>query len=514
MKQKRMNLIKIWVFSLLFTCVATACTEDFDEINVSPTAVQEDRIDEDLLFTRSLVYGALRYTEFQRAQHLYANHYIQYYATSVDRFQTDRYITRNDWLTDYWTAAYADFGMQVQQVINITAKNENKINKNAIARIWKVFIMHRITDLWGDVPYFEAFSGDITPAYDRQELIYQDMLKELEEAVDDFDNTKTLNFSNADVLYQGDVNRWIKFANSLRLRLAMRISKVSPALAESHVRSVLADGRLIDANEESAAMPYGRDFGNADENIQPMGIIRSFNEYRASNTLVDFLQDNNDPRLPLYIEAVDNEYIGLQNGLNPEQVNAIEPDDYSKESLIVSNLYAPSVLLSYAEVLFLKAEASLYGWSEGSAQQLYEEGVTASINYWEDVYQDLLVRIPATEVASLPVIVITEAEIDAYLMEPDIAYNASTALEQIITQKWLANINQGFESYADYRRTGFPELNPIPNIDGLSETGSSAVPSRLRYPAEEQSLNRISYEEALRMQGPDLPTTHVWWDTE
>lgn len=504
----------IWIAALL-VLGSGGCTGDFDEINISPTAVQEDRIDEDLLFTRALVYGALRYTEFQRAQHLYANHYIQYYAMAVDRFETGRYITRNDWLTDYWRAAYADFGMQNQQVINIAQKEARKANKVAMARIWKVFIMHRITDFWGDVPYFDAFSGDITPAYDPQADIYADMLDELRDAAASFSPEADATFGPADILYQGDIDAWARFANSLRLRLAMRISDADPALAEQHVREVLEDGRLISSNAENALMPYGRDFGNADENIQPMSLIRSFNEYRVSTTLAGYLKDNNDPRLELYMAPNEaGEYVGLRNGLNPSEINALNPNNFSRESQLISNPYAPSVLLSYSEVQFLRAEAALRGWGSGSAQSYYESGVRASIEFWLDVRDRLYSRVPADEAQAIPDTEVTEADIDAYLEEPGIAFDPGRALEQIITQKWLANINQGFEAYADYRRTGFPELTPIPNTDGASETGGSELPRRVRYPAEEQALNRENYQAAVARQGPDLPTTRMWWDQQ
>jgi hypothetical protein len=514
MTRESISRLKIVVIAVLLFTIPNACTENFDRINVSPTAVQQDRFNENLLFTRSLVYGALRYTEFQRAQHLYANHYIQYYATSVGFFETDRYITRNDWLTDYWNAAYADFGMQCKQAIDIASKNPDKINKVAIARIWKVFIMHRITDLWGDVPYTDAFTGKITPQYESQSEIYPKMLNELRDAVASFDPSKTLTFGSSDLIYGGSINSWIRFGNALRLRLAMRISNVAPALAEQHVKEVLNDGRLISSNTESAVMRYGRDFGNADENVQPMALIRSFNEYRASKTLVDFLQNNNDPRLRIYIDpaVVGGQFVGLQNGLSPEALNNLNVNSYSKESLIISNLYAPSSLLIYPEVLFLRAEAVVKGWATGSAQQFYEEGIRASINYWVDVNQNLRTRVPATDIAAMPVINISEADITTYLQRPAIVYNPAKALEQIITQKWLANINQGFEAYADYRRTGFPLLNPIPNAGGLSETGGSSMPVRLRYPADEQVLNRVNYQQAVANQGPDLMTTKVWWD--
>lgn len=497
---------------VLLSLVFTACTGDFEELNESPTGLEESRADEDLLFTRALVYGMLRYTEFQRAQHLYAHHYIQYYSVAVDYFPTGRYITRDDWLTDYWEEAYADYAMNCQQVINLTQDEPEKINKTSIARIWKVFIMHRITDFWGDVPYFEAFQGDLMIAYDRQEDIYRDMLLELEDAVNQFDPSRTLNFSANDVMYGGSIDRWTRFANSLRLRLAMRISGVDPVLAEENVREVLADNRLIENNEQSAIMNYGRDFGGADENVQPMSLIKSFNEYRFSNTLIDYLQDNNDPRLPVYATPVNGNYVGLTNGLNPIEVNAINRNDFSQDSDIISGAYSPSAALQYAEVCFLKAEAALRGWAAGSPQEHYEDGIRASINYWLEVYDNLQGRVPDAGNV-LPVIEITSADIDAFLDEPAIRYDDSNALAQIITQKWVANINNGFESWAEYRRTGFPVLNPIPNTDGLSETGGSTVPTRVRYPVEERTLNAVNYERAVQ-NNPDLVTTRVWWDID
>lgn len=511
MKSLVKNTIKVLLLAVIF--LGTACTEGFDDLNVSPTAVQQDRVDENLLFTRSLVYGALRYTEFQRAQQLYANHYVQYYSVAVDYFQTGRYISRNDWSTAYWNAAYSDFGMQAQQVIEVTTKNPDKVNKTAIARIWKVFIMHRLTDFFGDIPYTEAFSGDITPAYDTQESIYIAMLEELDAAVQSFDGSKTLGFGSADVIFGGNVSKWIAFANSLRLRLAIRVSDVAPALAEQHVRAVIADGRLIADVRDGAIMPYGRDFGNATENLQPMAILRSFNEYRVSNTLLDILRDNNDPRLAMYVEPIESgEYVGLQNGLNPEEINDINRDDFSKESLLISNQYSPTILLSHAEVEFLLAEASVRGWNAASAQMHYENGVRSAIEFWVNVDQDLRNRLSESDAAALPEINLAADAIDNYLAQPAISFNSATAIEQIITQKWLANISQGFESWAEYRRTGFPILNPIPNTDGLSETGSSLPPSRVRYPIEEETLNGANYDAAVARQGADQMTTKIWWD--
>lgn len=506
---------------LFFTSVlilAGACTKDFEEMNVSPIGLTEERIDEDILFTRAQLYGALRYSEFQRAQMLYTQHYIQWYSVSVPYFETDRYITRNDWATAYWEAAYADFGMQIQQVINITAEDPDKINENAIARIWKVFIVHRITDFWGDVPYSEAWTGDLTPAYDTQEAIYIDMLSELEAAVEQFDPSASESFGDNDLIYGGDIDNWIKFANSLRLRLAIRISNVAPDVARAHGEAVLSEDNLISSIEESAIIKYGRDYGSADENVQPMSWLRRFNEYRVSNTLVDVLLNTNDPRLPLYLDPArtDGQYRGLQNGLNPTQIGEINVDEYSRDSDIIANQYAPTGLLIYPEVLFLKAEAALLNWSGAGSDpaEYYEEGIRSSITYWLWVYDDIKSRLPADQATALKDIEITEEAITDYLDEEEIIYDPSKGLEQIITQKWLALVNQGFEAWAEYRRTGFPILNAIPNLDNASETGLE-VPSRVIYPAQESvAYNRENYLEAIDQQGPDLPTTKVWWDTE
>lgn len=504
------------VFSgVLCLFLMASCTSDFVETNKNQTGLTGDRFEEDLLFTRSLVYGALRYTEYQRAQQLYTQHYMQYYAVSVPFFPTGRYITRNDWLTAYWREAYSDFGMQAQQVIELTQDVDSKSNKTSIAKIWKVFIMHRITDFWGDVPYFDAFNGGVVPSYTPQSEIYYDMLAVLKQEADNLEGPSQESFGSADVVYQGNKDLWIKFANSLRLRLAMRLSNVDPATAQQQVTELMAEDNFISSNEESALLPYGPDFGNATENVQPMSILRLFNEYKMSNTLVDFLKENNDPRLELFVEPTESgAYEGLRNGLNPEEINATDLSDFSRDSDIISNQSTATGLLIYSEVLFLKAEAISRGWASGSAQEMYEDAIKASIGYWYSTYLNFKNTLPDEEANALPEIVVDAAIVNSYLSSTNVVYNPSRALEQIITQKWVALINQGFEAYAEYRRTGFPDLNPIPNTNGESETGGSDLPVRVRYPAEEQSLNRISYNEAIERQGPDLPTTPVWWDVD
>ncbi len=485
------------IICLLFAFVVlNACTSDFEEMNTNPRTVNEDRINVDFLLTRALVYGALRYNIYQRSNELFPNTFMQYHAISVNYFETGRYIHRDDWATAYYNWVYTEPGTNTNQIISLTQEDPQKINQTAIARIWKVFMMHRMTDFFGDVPYFGAFTGNAKPAFDRQEEIYKDMLNELKEAAEALDPSITgssLRFDASDVLYNDDLDKWERFANSLRLRLAMRISDVEPALAEQHVREVLNEGMIITSNDESARLIT---FGGSDvviDNKNPISVLsRIFTqEYRMSRLIMEWLTDYDDPRLPVYADPAANtgEFTGLTNGLSIGEIDAIDIDDFSKDGIFVAREDYPIDLMLYSEVKFLEAEAALKGWGPGNAGEHYELGIRASMEQYEITDDDA---------------------IDTYIEQTDIAYDPAMAMEQIISQKWLALFNNGFEAWSEYRRTGYPVVYEIATPQE-SETGGK-VPVRAKYPAILQSLNREGYDQAVQQQGPDLLTTRMWWD--
>ena len=490
-----MKLIKIAYFFLAST-ILYACTSDFEEINTNPRTVNEDRINVDFLLTRALVYGALRYNIYQRSNELFPNTFMQYHAISVNYFETGRYMHRDDWAMAYYNWVYTEPGTNTYQIISLTRDDPQKINQTAIARIWKVVLMHRMTDFFGDVPYFEAFQGVAQPTFDRQEEIYKDMLNELKEAAQALDPSITgsaMRFGAADVLYNDNLEKWVRFANSLRLRLAMRISDVDPATAEQYVREVLDEGRIMNDNQYSARLEM---FGDSDaliDNQNPIFVLsRIFTqEYRMGRLIMEWLVDYNDPRLIRYAEpaASTGQYTGLTNGLSIGAIDGIDIDNFSKDGDFVARQDHPIDLMLYSEVKFLEAEAALKGWGPGDPRDHYEQGIRASMEQYE----------------------ITDAEaIDSYLSQPDIAYDATRTIEQIITQKWLAIFNNGFEAWAEYRRTGYPVLYEIASPNESETDGK--VPVRARYPAILQSLNRQGLDQAIRQQGPDLLTTRMWWD--
>jgi hypothetical protein len=359
-----------------------------------------------------------------------------------------------------------------------------------------------VTDAWGDVPYSEAFAGlqgNRTPAYDPQEEIYRDMLSTLETAVQNIDPSITgdrFRLGGADLLFNDDLTKWRRFANSLRLRLAMRVSEAAPSLAEQHVNDVLTNHMVMQDNGDSARRPttQGGDFITQN----PLSVIKTFDDDRISATLVDTLKALDDPRLPVYADTIagafqdTTNFRGLPNGLSAGAISGLQGFRYSKLGDKLSAQDFPVPVLLYPEVKFLEAEAALRGWGPGSAQQHYEDGVRAALT---------LYGIPDTRA-------------DAYLQQPEVAWDPGETdaekLERIITQKWLALFSQGFEAWAEYRRTGYPQLRPIPD-DG--DTGG-AVPSRILYVNIEQATNTENVNEASRRIGGNTLTTDVWWDQE
>jgi hypothetical protein len=484
--------------------LAPACTDRFEEINTDPTKAANATPDQ--LFARALKYGALYDNDFQLGEHLHANMWVQFFANNKPEFNTDRYESNDTWTSTFWASFYAGFGMDLQQAIRLLQPDPAQVNRLSQARIWRAFLFQRMTDYWGDIPYSQAFGGEkvtAQPAYDPQELIYRDLLRELTAAEAALDDTRAQNFGPADLLYANPMaanpapdvatanQRWRHLANSLRLRLAMRLTAVAPALAEQQVRAALAAGVMSTA-AESAVM---RNTGEGIRITQnPLAVVQTFNDDRVSATLVNYLQRLNDPRLPVYvgvISATNPGRAGLPNGLSAAELTLPQynPSNYSQSGPRFRNPANDQQLLTYAEVCFLRAEACLRGWdATGTAEQWYTTGIREALQQ--------------TGITSA-------TDQDQYLRQPGVRFEPGRAQELISTQKWLALFGlNGFEAYAEYRRTGFPVLRPISN---LGET-NGRVPLRLRYPVSERLFNTASYLQAINRQGPDLLTTPVWWD--
>ena len=406
----------------------------------------------------------------------------------------------------FWEEQYADALCNINEVIIMTKDDPEKVNLYSAARIWRAWLFHRLTDLWGMIPYTEALQGlsnlNYTPAYDTQETIYLSLLNELSEAESAIDPAKTFFDPSADLLCSGNVNRWKTFANALRLRLATRIKNVLPSVYAQQMQD-LSTRACMTSNSESVLFPYGS--GKRNPVWEGIYTGQSTVQSNPSKFIVDLLKNSNDPRLPLFFQKSPMSvlpWIPAYNGI-PNLLTTTDPawsnynldgnwGDISRLGTWFERDVTPGVVISYAEVCFLKAEAALAGYWSGSAQTYYEEGITASIQSY-DVPGDTTWYV-------------SPAEISAY-----IATVPAVSLEQIITQKYISfALENGYEAYAEWRRTGFPRLK---KYDG-SYINSSAVPRRLLYPNFETTLNSDHYKEAVQTQGPDNEFTRVWWDNQ
>jgi len=358
--------------------------------------------------------------------------------------------------------------------------------------------------MYGDIPYFQAGKGALEgidfPAYDAQEVIYADMLKELEEGIAQISSG---GFGGADLIYGGDVAQWKKFGNSLMLRLGMRLSEADPGGSQAWVAKAIAGG-VMDSNADDAFIQHT----NGPEGINKNGIgevLDKSNGFgddcpRLSATIVSLLEG--DPRLQIFgiPSANTGEYAGMPNGLDEttiqENPTGTSVDDFSRINPAIVLVESPMMFMTYGETELLLAEAAMRGWHSGDAATHYANGVRAAMKMWEHYDASLTVE---------------DAMIDAYLA--DNPFDEATGMQQIGEQYWLATFLNEYEAYSNYRRTGFPMLTPV-NYAGNVTNGQ--IPVRLAGNPGEGSLNP-SFSEAATRQGLGSDfSSHmivpVWWD--
>ncbi len=531
-KNKFLSISFITGFIVAILC--TSCDSGFEEMNTDPNAYAEPNFS--TLFTTSLIRTVGTGTaDRNRTNMKYLSGAMQYHATLQTFWYGEKGIV-NAQTGNFFETVYSAHLRELEEILSGTENEAELINQNAIAKIWRVFALHRVTDAYGDVPYREAVLGSTNeifkPVYDKQSDIYPWMLQDLETAINQLDASKT-SFGAADVIYGGDVGKWKIFGNSLMLRLAMRLTNVDPSLAQEWVTKAIANG-VMQSNEDVAKLehtPTGGNTWNWDarelkreslpEGNQGAGLVK------MGKTFIDLLQDNNDPRIPFYttlwqgnINSMQNQVIsettapelqkGLPNGYDPGTITDAIPGwsnsllvDYSEpNTATVANLSAPSIILSYSEIEFLLAEAALRGWAPGTPEDHYHNAIRANM--------ESSVLYPNNDIVPLT---ITETEIDDYIAVHALTGNQEEMMEQIYTQFYLAHYMylDFFEAWSTWRRTGVPELAPI--TYPLNTTGGVPI-RRLIYSFQEQALNSENVESAIANQGPDTYITRVWWDKQ
>lgn len=370
-------------------------------------------------------------------------------------------------------------------------------NQIAAATILRVWLIQNMTDAWGSIPYSQALRPNEfrAPKYDTQSEIYSGIMSELNNALSLINSAETGPAN--DLIYGGDMDLWKKFGNSLKMRLAIRLADVDAATAQSAFEAAATAGGFT-SNADNALWPYGT--GTDANPIYGNRYIDNRNDYAASNTFLDILVAQNDPRLPALFNQAEatSTYVGEVYGLSEANAAATPNSQISQRSDLALSAELPGIYMDYAQVEFMLAEAAERGWAvAGTAQSHYDAGVGASIEYW-------------TTLNGTPA---TPADITAYLAQPTVDYtnagSGATYKEKIGKQKWIALFNQGTQGWTEWRRLDFGILQ-MP-ADGVLDS-YDGIPLRIKYPVDEQTLNSGNYNAAIAGQGPDLQGTKVWWD--
>ena len=429
--------------------------------------------------------------------------------------------------TNDWTRVF----MMSDQIIPVLYSNLNQVqivSQNtdnpvpyAIAMIIKVAAMSRVTDTYGPIPYTQiGVDGRVTVPYDSQETVYNAFFDELDEAIATLsENSSSALVPTADYVYSGNVQQWIKFANSLKLRLAMRISYANPAKAREMAESAVnQEFGVIESNEDNAAWHY---FGSI---TNPLFTAINYNgdESRPSAEIVCYMNGYNDNRRASYFVnedgAFDSDvYVGLRRSIDrTDEARAYFP------SYSAINISANDAIqwMNAAEVAFLRAEGvAVFEFNlGGTAKDFYEQGIRLSFAQWgasgEDDYieDDRSVPQTYTDPAGLNSYASTISDIT---IKWDESASTEEKQERIITQKWIANWMLGSEAWADYRRTGYPRLIPAPAAGNKSGgvVDSNRGARRMPYPSEENANNyeNVQYARDHYLNGPDNMATDVWW---
>lgn len=460
----------------------TACdTVDFGETNVDPDATSQVVSSGLLTYAQRYVGDAV--TDYMGL--LYTQQISQITYTDGSRYGTlsfdSDYLYQNP-LINLKTIIDVNSDESTATLQTAYGSNANQI---AVAKILMAYFYHQITDRWGMMPYSEALSGveDTYPAFDTQEAIYDGLFNDLDEALALMDEGEG---PTGDVIFNGDMERWKKFANTLKLTMALRLSNIYPDpngyAAEKFVEAMPG---AIASSEETIYYPFLSD----DNNDNPwQDRFQTREDYAVSDVMIDRLMADNDPRISVYAEYTRSsvsleapEYVGMPYGLPNSEWLAADVSFISSD--VIYNGSFPGHIFTYAQVALSLAEAVELGWISGSADDYYQKGVTASFGLWG-----------AENVA-------------AYLADNPLSSDPGTAMQQIAEEKWKALYLQGWESWSEWRRLGYPELEPA-----TQPLNGDDVPVRQGYDNDYPTNNTENYNAAVSSQGPDNLGTHLWWD--
>lgn len=478
--------LKYTVLLLVVIIGITSCTKDFEEINTNtnaPVSVQPS------LLLRQVIYD---YGEEMSYEGFVAGGLLSQHMTALDFNLFDRHALKSPQLGgNPWAIFYRNL-RDNEIIINQSRTNEADAVYEGPALIFKAYMTAALTDIYGDVPYSEAFRGQegiVQPAYDLQEDIYLQpggILDNLNEGIAAIENYSGSIALDGDVLFNGDLDAWVRFANSLRIKALMRISDKENVSAR--LQALFDDANYISDNTQNAVF----NFTDSEPNNFRMARLRAgdFGNFVMSETMEEILEDLGDDRIDVLFRPRANNgngdnYEGLLNGIDASSTSVLLADFSLAGTIFRENTgMLDANYMTAWETNFLLAEAAQRGLITAPAQILYETGVTQAHEHWN---------------TDLPVNYLTTTA----------AYNTNgnDPIEQIITQKWIASVINGYEGWIEWRRTGFPALKNV-----SASLNNDLIPVRMPYPAEEAALNADNYNTAATATNDNDINVLVWWD--
>ncbi len=558
------------LFVALMALAFVSCSDRiYEDINTDPTKADHMNPALQLSYAELQIYGDMNYVDVHRlytyafTQHLMGcwnttNYGGQHRADDIEEGRP-------------WNNLYPGAIRNIVDGLEQIKDDSTKVNLQAALRIFRVYIGGLMTDYYGDVPFSEAglalITGNSNPKYDHQEDLYLFFFEELKAAADLFDIQAEA--ISSDPLFDGDIEAWKTFANSLRLRYAMRLSDIAPSVAQQEFAAALADGVMSSSADNACVkhMSVSYSFGQESyKDFRGNALSKYFygndpanNPTYICQTLWKQLYDNNDPRTTRICRFYIDDFMSLSSAdgridmtdaimetqaANPamtivyeiapgefswdnwpsytdipgsalaqkiDEIKAAHPDyNQSKNTRwlmpkLANNFLRsdnPGVLMTYAEVCFLRAEGAVLGWCSDNAKDQYEAGIRAAMDLLSDYYG---------------CDAISDTEFDAYIAQPAITFAAAAdeQREQINTQAWILHLHNPAEAWANVRRSDYPRLTP-PDPNGKNPLiNGESIPVRFCYPLKEETYNKIAYEDAItRVPGTYDWHAPLWWDVK
>ncbi len=504
MKSKLLN-IQTKIFILLLAVFSVSCSKGFEDLNTPPTSTVT--IDPGIILAKVQRDG--NFLQGNQTANCTLGSWIQYWNSSTN-LPTSRYVfAHGDWSGYYYSI------MNIAQIRNDLLKDQENTTagrtKLAIAKIVEIDLWQYVTDMFGDIPFSESALGAnnliVQPKYDTQEFIYTKLIQDLDAAIANL-NADDDSYGSYDLYYGGDVTKWVKYANSIKLRLGMRLKYVDPVLAKSTVEAALSQP-LIASNSDNAELQTNTDYTSSYNPLLNHFVGGSSDLRYLAHAIVNQLVTTNDPRLPYIASPTATSvaegtpaYQGKPVALTDELSVGINNSDYSTCSTLTffSLEYnqvnpIPYYAYTYSEVCFFKAEAALEGWgglTPDQAEGFYQDGIRAAM------------ALEPYNITTIP-----QDYIDSQFSLAGLT--SEEKLEKIMTQKWIMFFGRSYSAYAEWVRTGYPKLTPGPNPGSTN----GQIPRRVGYPSDEILLNEANYNEAVsRMSDGDSYTSKVWWDAK